>query len=194
MATQSLPYVTPEQYLEFDRNSEFQNEYIHGEIVPMTGGSPRHARIIANAIGELHSRFSEGPCGVFSSALRVAVNPKIGYVYPDVTVVCGELEYVDAREDTVTNPKVVVEVLSSTTRNYDLGDKARLYWETPSLTNLVFIEQERIWIEHWHRATDIEWKKTVLKDAAGILNIESLNCQIPVGRLYLGAELPAAGE
>ena len=194
MATRSLPYVTPEQYLEFDRNSEFKNEYIFGEVVCMAGGSPRHARIIANAIRELGIRLSEGPCGVFSSELRVTLNPKTGYVYPDVTVACGELEYVDGHEDTITNPKLVVEVLSPTTRNHDLGDKARLYWKVPSLSDVIFIEQSRIGIEHWHRSSDGGWRNTELEDPDGLLTLESLNCQIPVTKFYLGVKLPAAGQ
>jgi Uma2 family endonuclease len=194
MATQTLPYVTPEQYLEFERSSEFKNEYIFGEILCMAGGSPRHSLISCNAIRELGIRLSGGHCGVYGSDLRVALNPKLGYVYPDVTVVCGELEYVDSHEDTITNPKVAVEVLSPTTKNRDLGVKARLYFEAPSLSDLVFIEQSEIGIEHFHRTIDGECIRTALKKDDGVLNIESLNCQIPVARLYLGVKLPAAGE
>lgn len=194
MATQSLPYVTPEQYLEFDRKSEFKNEYIYGEIVCMAGGTPEHGLIGANAIRELGLRVSDGPCRVYTSDVRVSLNPKEGYVYPDVTVVCGTAEYRDGQKDTIANPKLAIEVLSPTTRDHDLGNKARLYWDAPSLTDLIFIEQERIWIEYWHRVTDGDWKKTLLTDANGILKIESLNCEIPVARLYLGAELPAACE
>jgi len=194
MATQSLPYVTPEQYLEFDRASEFNNEYLFGEIITIGGGTPWHARIIANAIRELGNRLSDGPCGVFSSSLRVALNPKTGYVYPDVTVVCGELEYVDGHEDTITNPKLVVEVLSPTTRNHDLGDKARLYWKVPSLSDVIFVEQDRIGIEHWHRTSDGGWRSTDMEDPDGILSIESLNSKIPVAQLYQGVKLPAASQ
>jgi Uma2 family endonuclease len=194
MATLPLPYVTPEQYLEYDRNAEFKNEYYYGEIVCMAGGKPRHARITANVIAELHSRLSGRPCGVYSPDLRVCVNKKTGYVYPDVTVVCGPLDYVDEREDTITNPKIAVEVLSPTTRNRDLGEKARLYWDVPSLSDLIFIEQDTIGIEHWQRSSDGDWRRTVVKAPDGVLKIASLDCEIPVSQLYLGAELTAADE
>jgi Uma2 family endonuclease len=189
MATQPLPYVTPEQYLEYDRNSEFKNEYLYGEIFCMAGGKPRHALISANVIRQLGNRLADRPCGVYSSGLRVCVNKKTGYVYPDVTVVCGPLDYVDEREDTITNPKVAVEVLSPSTRNRDLGEKARLYWDVPSLSDLIFIEQDTIGIEHWQRSGDGDWKRAVIKDPGGVLKIALLNCEIPVSELYLGAEI-----
>jgi Uma2 family endonuclease len=188
MATQPLPYVTPEQYLEHDRNSEFKNEYLYGEIFCMAGGKPRHARIAANAIRQLGNRLADGPCGVFTSDLRVCLNKNTGYVYPDVTVVCGPLNYVDDREDTITNPKITVEVLSPSTRNRDLGEKARLYWEVSSLSDLIFIEQDKIGIEHWQRTSDNDWKRTVVREPEGALKIESLNCEIPVREIYAGVE------
>jgi len=194
MPTRTFPYFTAEQYLTFDRSSEFKNEYIFGDIVCMAGGTPRHALIMTNAAGELRNRLSGGCCRVYSSDLRVSLNPKTGYVYPDVTVVCGELEYVDKQKDTIANPKLVVEVLSPTTLDHDLGVKARLYWEAPSLSDLLFIEQDKVGIEHWYRASDGEWKRTVLRALDAVLDIRSLNCQIPVAQLYLGVELPSAGE
>jgi Uma2 family endonuclease len=184
-----MPYVTPEEYLEYDRNSEFKNEYLYGEIFCMAGGKPRHSLIGVNICSELHNRLSGTPCRVYNSDLRVCVNKKTGYVYPDCTVVCGPLDYVDEREDTITNPKVAVEALSPSTRNRDLGEKARLYWDVPSLSDLIFIEQDIIGIEHWQRSSDGDWRRTVIKDPGDVLKIASLNCEIPMSQLYLGAEI-----
>ena len=123
MATQPVPHLTAEEYLEFDRNSEFRNQYIYGEVAPRVGGTPWHSLISGNAVYEFRNRFSAHGCRVFDSSLRVCLNRKTSYAYPDTTVVCGELEYSDEEEDTVSNPKIVVEVLSPTTKNYDLGPK-----------------------------------------------------------------------
>jgi len=192
MATQSLPYVTPEQYLEFDRNAEYKHEYFFGEIVAMPGGSFQHNLIAGNAIRELGNRLLGGPCRVLTSDMRVAVNTKTGYVYPDVTVVCGQPEYTDGRKDTIKNPKLVVEVLSPSTRDHDLGVKVGFYVRLAVLSDFLLIEQDRVWIEHWYRSSDGGWKNTVLED--GMLEIASLNCQIPLSDIYLGVELPAPGE
>jgi Uma2 family endonuclease len=194
MATQSLPYVTPEQYLEFDRKAEFKHEYFFGEIVCMPGGSFQHNLIAANATGELRNRLLGGPCRVLSSDMRIAVDTKTGYVYPDVSVVCGAPGYSDEHKDTITNPKLVVEVLSPSTSNYDLGVKLHLYLLHKDLSDYILIAQDRIRIEHWHRSTDAGWKTTVIEDSNGVLDIASLNCQIPVSQLYLGVDLPAAGQ
>jgi Uma2 family endonuclease len=194
MATRSLPYVTPEQYLEYDRNSELPNEYLFGEIVPMEAGTPWHSLIIANVITAVKNRLSGSPCRVFSSPLRVSLDPKKGYVHPDVAAVCGQLEYLDAKKDTVTNPKIAVEVLSPSTEDHDLGRKSRLYRNVASLTDLIFIEQNKIGIEHQFRLASGKWDYTMLEDVAGVLKIESLNCEIPVSEIYAGVELPPADE
>ena len=194
MATQPLPYVTPEQYLEYDHNSEVSNEYIFGEIVPMEAVTESHSLIVANVIHGLKSRISGGPCRVYASGPRTCLDPKKGYVYPDVTVVCGQREYLDAKKETVTNPKIAVEILSPSTLNYDLGVKARLYWAVPSLTDLIFVEQNKVWLECWFRVPGGKWDKTILESLGDILKIESINCEIPVSAIYDGVELPPADQ
>jgi Uma2 family endonuclease len=190
MATASLPYVTLEQYLEYDRNSEFRNEYIHGEIIPMEAGMPFHSLIGMNAGRQLGNRLTETSCRVFNPELRVSLDPKLGCVYPDVTVVCGELEHLDAKKDTITNPKIVVEVLSPSTRNYDLAVKFRLYWKVPSLTDMIFIEQDKVGVEHWFRLPGGKWDYTLVDNLDNILRIESAGCEIPLSQIYAGVEFP----
>jgi Uma2 family endonuclease len=191
MATQPVPHFTPEEYLEYDRNSEFKNEYIYGEIVPMVGATPWHGLISANTGRAFGNRYSAHGCRVFDSSVRVCLNRATIYAYPDTTVVCGQLEYSDEKKDTVTNPKIVVEVLSPTTKNYDLGEKLRMYWSIASLTDVLLIEQKKVWIEYWFRAPGGEWSKRVLENLDDILRIGSADCEIPVTELYAGVEFPA---
>ena len=103
---------------------------------------------------------------------------------------CGQLEYTDDKKDTITNPKIVVEVLSHTTRNYDLGEKLRMYWSIPSLTDILLIEQKKVWIEYWYRVPGGEWSKRVLENLHDTLRIDSANFDIPVAELYAGVEFP----
>jgi Uma2 family endonuclease len=194
MATQALPFITPEQYLEYDRNSERPNEYIFGEILPMEATTESHCLIVANMIFRLSSKFYGTPCLVYATGLRVSLNQKKGYVYPDITVVCGQREYLDARKDTMTNPKIAVEVLSPSTSKYDLGPKARLYWKVPSLSDLIFIAQDQVEIEYWHRSSDEDWRRTVIESLSDILKIESSNIEIPLSEIYAGVDLPPADE
>jgi Uma2 family endonuclease len=121
MATVPLPFVTPEQYLAYDRQSDERNEYLYGEIQPVQGATLRHAQLAMNAGIASGKRLSDSACSAFSSSLRVSLDPKDGYVYPDVTVLCGKPEYLGKDEDIVTNPKLVIEVLSPSTMNRDLA-------------------------------------------------------------------------
>jgi Uma2 family endonuclease len=191
MATQPVSRFSPEEYLEIDRNSEYKNEYIYGEIVPMVGSTPWHSLICGNAVGEFRNRSSTHGCLTFDSSLRVCLNRQTVYAYPDTTVVCGTLEYSDEKKDTITNPKIVVEVLSPTTSNYDLGLKLRLYWNIASLTDVLLIDQQRVWIEYWFRTPGGEWKKRVLENLHDNLRLDSANCEVPVANLYAGVEFPA---
>src|ERR1039458_7715150 len=192
MATHALPYFTPEQYLVFDRSSDTRHEYMFGDILPIEGGTPTHARITANTIAAFVYRLSTTGCAVYSSSLRVCVDSNSAYAYPDLSVVCGNLEYTDAREDTVTNPKLIVEVLSPSTEDYDLGKKARMYWKIASLTGLLFIDQKKVWIEYWFRAPGGKWDKQELESLNGVLHIESSGADIPVAEIYAGVDLRTA--
>jgi Uma2 family endonuclease len=187
MATEPVPFVSAEEYLEFDRKSEVRNEYMRGEIIPMAGGTPWHSLIAANTTIAVGRRLVEGGCGVFDANLRVCADREASYAYPDVTVVCGPLEYVDEKKDTVVNPKVVVEVLSPATRNYELGDKARMYLRIASLSDLLLIEQREVWIEHWRRQAN-GWDIEVVQGLAATISIESIGCDVLVSELYSGVE------
>jgi Uma2 family endonuclease len=187
MATEPLLFVSADEYLEFDRKSEIRNEYVFGEIVAMAGGTPAHSLIAANTGFAVNTKLSGGRCRVYDSSLRVCVDRKSSYAYPDVTVVCGPLEYLDEKKDTVVNPKVVVEVLSPATRNYDLGDKARMYFRIASLSELLLIEQHEVRIEHWRRQPN-GWGIEVVQDRSATVSIESIGCDVPVSEIYSGVE------
>ena len=191
MSSQPIRYVTPEEYLKFDRSSEFRHEYVFGEIVPMVAATYQHGQIALNAGRALGNRLSNRPCGIVDSSVRVALHRGTLYSYPDATVVCGKPEFIDGESDTIVNPKLVVEVLSPTTRNYDLGDKTRMYWRIPSLTDLLLVEQDKVWIEYWFREPGGKWDQQVASDLGDVLKIESLDCVLPVAEVYSGVDLPA---
>src|SRR5437867_3979843 len=118
MAAAPKPYITPKQYLELERQAEFKSEYFAGEVIAMAGGTPEHSLIAANATRELGGQLLQKPCRVYSSDLRVHTSEP-HYTYPDVTIVCGEPQFLDEQRDTLLNPTVIVEVLSPTTEAWD---------------------------------------------------------------------------
>jgi Uma2 family endonuclease len=117
MSTQPLERLTPERYLELERAAEQKHEFVDGVMVAMAGGSPRHA-FISNRCSYLLTAALQDRCGVFSPDLRVSIHWERLIAYPDVTVLCGEAEYADGRRDTMTNPTLVVEVLSPSHKGF----------------------------------------------------------------------------
>ena len=189
MSTLPLPRVTPEEYLKYDRSSDLRNEYIFGEIVPMVAGTYEHGLIQANTIWALRTCLAGSPCKILGSSVRVLLHRESLYAYPDATVHCGKPEFLDRESDTITNPKLIVEVLSPTTRNFDLGDKTRMYLQIPSLTDLLLVEQDKVWIEYWSREAGGKWDRNVWTDLQDALKIPSLNSELPVAEVYSGVDL-----
>jgi len=137
----SLPKqrYTPEQYLEIERASSQKNEYISGEMFAMAGGTVQHSIITVNTSSRLVDQLASRPCIALSPDTRIIVKSTGLFTYPDVSVVCGDIAYYDSRKDTISNPIVIVEVLSPSTEAYDRGEKFAHYQRLESLTQYVLI-------------------------------------------------------
>src|SRR5580765_534258 len=135
MSTLAKEYYTPEQYLALEREAEYKSEYINGQIYAMLGASREHIVIAVNLVSELRTQFRGRPCEVYNSDMRVKVNPTGMYTYPDVTATCGEPVFDDKQRNTLTNPNVIIEVLSPSTEVYDRGVKFAHYRRLRSLTD-----------------------------------------------------------
>ena len=127
--------VTPEQYLSRERRAEFQSEYYGGEIFAMAGGSLCHSLIGVNIAALLCNSLRGKDCSTFNSDMRVQVSRTTLYTYPDVTVVCGPVQFRDDQQDSVQNPVVIFEVLLHSTEEYDRGEKFPLYRSCPTLSD-----------------------------------------------------------
>jgi Uma2 family endonuclease len=156
MSTQTVPGLTEEEYLALDRANDFRSEFIGGEMLGMSGGSLGHAGRASRCGAELVTKLAGRPCDVLLSDARVRTPVTGSYLYPDVLVVCGEAQTHQGRTDVLTNPGVVVEVLSPSTKNYDRGGKFDLYREIPSLQEYLLIHNQPK-IEHYSRQPDNSW-------------------------------------
>ena len=112
-------YLTPEEYIALERKATLKSEYLSGEIVAMSGASVAHNLITVNTVTQLYNQLIEGRCRVFTGDMRVGIGAGVSYFYPDVSVVCDEPRFEDDALDILTNPQVIVEVLSDSTENYD---------------------------------------------------------------------------
>ncbi|WP_236517489.1 Uma2 family endonuclease [Sandaracinus amylolyticus] len=140
------------EYLALERESETKHEYVNGEVYAMAGGTPEHARL-AMQFGALASAALRGrPCATFSSDARVRVERTKRSTYPDLSIVCGKLERAKDDPDAITNPRVIVEVLSETTEASDRGDKWAHYQHLESLQEYVLVSQHAPRVEVFRRA------------------------------------------
>ncbi|MFN0106774.1 MAG: Uma2 family endonuclease [Bryobacteraceae bacterium] len=188
MPSHPVTFLTPEQYLELERAVPEKHEYIDGKMVAMAGGSPAHSMIATNLIRKLPLNTGGRNCQIFTSDLRVSVHWSRLITYPDVTVVCGKPEYADEKRDTVTNPTMLVEVLSPSTEGHDRGKKADLYRFIPSLREFLLIDQSPVMIDHYRRLPDGTWQIVALRDISDVLQLDSLGCSFPVSEVYEGLD------
>lgn len=173
-----------DSYLAMERGSREKHVLWDGEVYAMAGASPAHNALVANVLGELRSLTRRGPCQVYASDLKVYVPRKEGFVYPDATVVCGPLEFYGTTRDVITNPTVLVEVLSEGTEAFDRGDKALGYRALPSLRDLLFVSQTDRVIEHYTRQADGSWLLREY-DGAAEVPLATLGGVLPLAEVYL---------
>jgi len=185
------PFLTPQEYLARERQAETKSEYLRGEVFAMSGASREHNLIVGNISRELGEQLRDRQCEVYQSDMRVKVSPTGLYTYPDVTVVCGEPEFEDAEVDTLLNPKVLVEVLSPSTADYDRGGKFTHYRRLPSLHEYVLISQDRLLVEHYLRQRQDEWLLTEESSLQDTLVLPSIDCRLPLSEIYLKVRFPS---
>lgn len=194
MSSPARARLTPEEYLEIERKADLKSEYLSGEMFALAGTTAAHALIVTNVISALHDQVKDRPCTVYSTDLRVRVSESGLYTYPEVFVICGPPEFIDAHLDTVTNPKLIVEVLSESTRDYDRGRKFEQYRSLGSFEEYVLIAQERCHVEHFVRRPDGSWVLTETSDADGELELSSIGCALKVSEIYDKVQLPRAAR
>ena len=190
MAESLQRYYTPEEYFALEEVAEYKSEYYNGRIYAMAGGSLNHARLTNNLVTLFNTAFFEKPCEVFNSDVKVAVQADNFYAYPDISVVCGEPELLLSRNDTITNPILIVEVLSRSTRNYDRGDKFMFYRALPSLQTYLLVHQDRITVEHYQKM-DNSWNFKVYTELTDVIILPALQMELSLARLYNKVNLAA---
>jgi Uma2 family endonuclease len=191
MSTQSKTLLTEAEYLEIERRAESRSEYFRGEMFAMAGGSPTHGLIIANLIRELGVQLKKKPCVVYPSDVRLMVSPTGLYTYPDVMVVYGEGQFAGAAKDTLTNPIVIVEVLSPTTEGYDRGRKFDHYGTLPSLAEYLTVSQEEPHVHQFSRQPENRWLLTEFTRLDQEIALASVECVLPLAEIYHKVEWPS---
>ena len=178
------------EYLALDADADGRLELLNGIVVAMAGASPRHNRIVTNVVHALETGFAGGPCMAFTQDQRVWIEATESFVYPDVVVMCEEPDFdTSARPASLRNPSALVEVLSESTLDHDLGAKLGHYRRIVSVREVLFVHVETHAVTLVTREDDGSWK---LIDRGPEGKIELSGVVLPLDTLYDRADsLPA---
>ena len=179
-----IQYYTSEEYLELEVNSVERHEYINGTIVTMAGGTPNHNTIALNLSAILNFSLKRQPYQVFITDQRLWIPKKNIYTYPDIMVVDGELQLQAGRKDTITNPRLIAEVLSNSTKSYDKDDKFAAYRTIPTFQEYILIDQYKIHIEQYFKIDKMRWTFIEYDDLNEMISLNSLNLEIAIADIY----------
>ncbi|HAX84844.1 MAG TPA: hypothetical protein DCY91_00940 [Cyanobacteria bacterium UBA11370] len=177
-------YYSPEEYLALEEVADYKSEYIDGQIFPMAGGSTNHNRIALNFSTELNFAFKKLDYEVFMSDVRLWIPKQRIYTYPDIMIVAGEPKYYNDRTDTITNPQVIVEVLSKSTKGYDRRDKFQFYRRIPTFEEYLLIDQTKIYIEHFYKTNNKRWSFYEYDESDEAIALSSVSFQISIADVY----------
>jgi len=181
---QSQVGLSPEEYLARERQAEIKSEYYDGEVFAMSGASRPHNLIVTNLVRDISLQLRDRDCEVYSSDMRVKVDPTGLYTYPDVVVVCGEPVFEDEQVDTLLNPTWLVEVLSTSSEACDRGKKFEHYRKLETLQGVALVAQDEAHAERFARQPDGQW---LLGEASGLdaaLHLESIDVTLPLADIY----------
>jgi Uma2 family endonuclease len=180
-------YLTPEEYLTWERKQPFKNEYHNGQIIAMSGASRAHNLVTMNVANQLYNQLVDQECEVYANEMRVRTNPTVSYFYPDVAVVCGEPRFEDNTFDTLLNPIVLIGVLSPSTQAYDRGEKFKHYQQLTSLREYILVSQDEVCVEHY-RQQETQWKPIEFRSLENVLSLTSIDCEVSLDDIYRRVE------
>ena len=193
MDAYKAPLFSVQEYIAHEQESGVKYEYCDGQIYAMAGGSINHGLLCGNIYSELRSKLkaNNSDCKPVVSEIKLNIESKNSFVYPDAMVICGDMEPAKQDKNAITNPILIVEVLSKTTADYDRGDKFHLYCQIASFQEYVLIEQDKPSIEVFYKKPGSDlWRISRTEGLQGVLKIHSLNIEVALSELYYDINFP----
>jgi Uma2 family endonuclease len=176
-------HMTLAAYMRNELEGEVRHEYVEGYVYAMAGAKPPHVDLTQNLAGLLWSQVTRAGCFAAAETQLVKTADHC-YLYPDAYALCGERKYTDDPVPALTNFAVIFEVLSQSTRNYDVAEKFRHYRTTSSLREYIIIATDRAYIEHHVRIDDITWTMQEITDLQATLTLKAVKAQLPLTEIY----------
>jgi len=186
MQATKLNNISIEEYIAIERENDTRYEYHNGEIFVMAGGTVSHTDISGNVFHETTTklRAKNSSCRPFNNDLKIQIQSERRFVYPDMSVICGEPETSEYYKDALTNPIIIIEVLSDSTANYDRGKKFFLYRKIETLQEYILIEQDAPEIDIYTRTEGDLWRIKRVSGVENSLTLQSLEIEIPLKDIY----------
>lgn len=190
-AVTATKYITEDEYLVAEEVALEKHEYYKGEVFAMAGASFAHEDVTGNFYRTVGNFLEDKSCRIFLSNVRIQIEEYSLFTYPDLSIFCEKINFYKDRNDTATNPTVLIEVLSPSTQNYDRGDKFSLYRDLPSLKEYILISSTQVLVEHYLKQADNKWQLTVYKSKNNKITIQSINFTIEIEKLYRNVNFEA---
>lgn len=192
MSAHAIPRLSPEEYLRIEREAETKSEYDDGVMFAMSGVSRAHAWIAMRLGAAMTGQLGDRGCRVAGSDLRIQISRSGPYFYPDLSVVCGELQPADDENDMLQNPVVIFEVVSKSTEGYDRGKKFAQYRRLESLRDYVLVSQTEPRIEVFSKGEAGTWTMTEFVGTDAVCRISSVGCEVALAEVYRDVTFEAA--
>jgi Uma2 family endonuclease len=183
---------TEDEYLQMERQSSEKHEFYngkifvmpgHGDLLAMSGAASNHNEIFTNVFGNIAFQLKGKPCRPYGSDMRLNIPENTLYTYPDIAIYCKPP--VDGPDDDIAhNPTVIIEILSPSTRNYDRGDKFKLYRDIESLKEYILIDAQTISVEAFRINDSGHWELEEIEHIGGMLLLNSVQRSIPLAEIY----------
>jgi Uma2 family endonuclease len=184
MGAEPILKHTMEEYLVLEEKSIEKHEYYLGEIFAMAGASIQHNQITSNAHIAIGSYLQNKDCQIFQSDLKIHAATNSLITYPDLSIVCGAIETLEKYKQIVTNPSVLIEILSPTTQDYDRGGKFKLYRDITSLQEYILISSTETLVEKYTKQSNGTWVLQEYKTKDDVMHITAIDMQLQVDTLY----------
>jgi Uma2 family endonuclease len=177
-------YYTPEEYLELEEKASDKNEYRDGEIISMTGGTTNHNKLALNLATSLNVALNDLDYDIYIGDVKLWIPRYREFTYPDVMVIEGQPVYYSANTTIVTNPVLIVEVLSKSTKDYDRGDKFLYYRSIPEFKEYILIDQTKYYVMQYVKTSENQWILTEYETEDAMINLSSINVELSLKQLY----------
>ncbi len=183
MASLPTAFLSLEEYIAGEERSDALHEYYRGEVFPIEAATLRHQLIQSRLVEALQHNLTPKGCWVLTTGARTATGPDGLYAYPDIVVVCGGIQVSPKDPNAIANPKVLIEILSPSTKDYDRGTKFELYSSIPSLTDYILVHQDQVLIEHRVKQPD-GWFLRFVRGMETVFQLETPPVSIPLSAIY----------